>query len=139
MSCSINDIAPFEFSQERLLEYDITLEEVKQAVRDTDPHIVEDELSFKVGVILLSSVFVGPTIFAIKKFTKYPKHLISKCHHHFRRNRIWGGSERGRGPRWVDCKEWWEDAETSGVAFWLYVLCGEGHIERDEDNRWRQI
>ncbi len=129
-------ISQFGFSTERLLP--VTLGEIKETVKDSDPLIEEDSEEFRAGVILLSSVFVGPTIGAVKEFTRYNKYFISRIYRNLRESRIWGGPPRGKGDRWVDSEEW--EAEDGGnIAFWLHVLCGLGEVKRGRDDRYRQV
>ena len=122
----------FGFSAERLLDEPTTLEEIKQAVRESDDFDDEDSKEFKAAVILLSSAFVDPTIKSIHAFTRYPKHFVSRIYHNLRRNGIWGGGSRGKSQRWINADPWM-DEEGGNIAFWLDVLCGLGQIERVED------
>ncbi len=110
----------------------MTLDEVKQAVIDTDPLLEADDPAFAVAVILLSATFIGPIKYKLQHFTGYSQRFVNRVWHNFRRNGIFVGAARGSATRNLRtvAHSGWDDEETGAIAFWLDVLCGQGLIER---------
>lgn len=99
----------------------MNIEAAKQAARDT---CGDDENSdeFKVAMILLASINVGPDEKKIRKLLGYPEDFVATVGKRMRRSGTWtkGGKVAAN----------WADPERGGIAFALDVNVGLGFMER---------
>lgn len=105
------------------MKNDKALRQVIKEVKALDSNLKEEDETFKVAVIVMSSCIVGPNIQRLSKFTKYPRHYIAPLAKRLRKNGVW---VKGK----IRC-EWFEE-EAGGIAFWLDVGVAQGLIERRE-------
>jgi hypothetical protein len=95
---------------------------VKKEVHRLDPSLKEDDESFKIAVILMSSVIIGANIKRLAIFTHYSRNYIAKIGVYFRKNEVWKNGK-------VCAGEWFEK-DSGGIAFWMDVAVGQGYLER---------
>jgi len=82
--------------------------------------ITEETDTIKTGVILLSSVNVGPNIKKIAKFTGYKRSEIAKRSKNLRENSVWVKDK-------VSC-DWFE--KDGSLAFILDCMVADGTLQR---------
>lgn len=73
--------------------------------------------TFEVGLMLMSSLVVGPSIKKVSKFTKLPRNKVAPVFRKFRDNRVFVGNR-------VAASEWFE--EGGGIAFIADTMVGTG-------------
>lgn len=107
----------------------MTFDEIKAEVKRLDPLIEEDSDSFKVAVILLSSIVTGPGIAQAIQFTGYDFDFVVQVSERLRQNKIWFQDK-------ICCD--WFDKEHGVIAFWCDVLCGVGQVQRVAESQTDQ-
>lgn len=100
----------------------VTIEQIREDIRQMDDGLEEDSDGFKVAVIVLSSAIIGPNIKRLARFTGYGRDFCSEISRHCREGGLWrGGRVYHSG---------WDDEKTGGIAFWLDCALAQGYIER---------
>lgn len=95
------------------------LKKIKTEIHRLDPSLDEDDPSFKIAVILLMSLHVGPNIKRLAKFVKSPRSFVAEVSRLARKNKIWKGGK-------IYCD--WGNKKTGGIAFWLDVAVCQGWL-----------
>jgi len=95
-------------------------EKIRQEVKKLDPMLKEDDETFKIAEVLLSSLIVGPDVKKIGKFLDIKITPIRKWERRLRANKIWVGQE-------VHCD--WFNKKSGSISFWMAVLCAQGFIK----------
>lgn len=99
---------------------DLTLDEIKDALRKMDAGLSEDDDGFKAQVVMVSSLQVGPNVSRLAAFTGISKELITNFSRNLRKNGVW------RGTRVY--ANWFET--DGGIDFLLDTNVALGCIER---------
>jgi len=99
----------------------MTLNEVKEAVREMDPILKDDSETFRAAVFLLSTLSVGVRMHKLAKFTGY----------YWKDVRRWNKNARDNGVfRYGKIfHSGWDEEETGFIGFWLDVLVLQGEIQ----------
>ena len=100
----------------------MTLGEIEQEVQRLDPQIDRDEDSYRIAVLLLSSVVIGTDIEQLVAFTGLSEAFVAQTAGYLYESKVW--TEEG-----IDVADWFEK-DGGGVAFWLTVAVGRGLVKR---------
>jgi len=104
----------------------MTIQEIKNAVKEMDPNLSAREEGFKFAVLLIAASQVGPTQPKLCELTRYPAGLVKKFLVNARTTGlIKGGKIMHSG--WFD--------KDGGIAFWLDVAMAQGFIKRVEKKK----
>jgi hypothetical protein len=100
---------------------------VKEMVEELDPELrnQEDDLGYRVAVVLLSAVQLGPDVAKLSRSTGYEMALITDIWLRMQRAELWNEMD-------VCCDHWFLNNMMSSTQFWLDVLVAEGLAQR----RW---
>lgn len=104
----------------------MTLDEIKQAVREGDPELSEDDEAFHAAVVIMSLFSLRSwSAKAVADFTGYPLKEVKKFLWHLRANKVVRGHKVHHSG--------WDDNETGAMAFWLDVSIALGFLARVND------
>lgn len=101
----------------------ITLNFIKREVERIDLGVKPEDDEYKIAVVLLSSLRVGPNIKRLAKYTKYPRSIIAEFSKNLRKSGIWRGGK-------ICHSGWFDEDGSGGIAFILDCSAGLGLIER---------
>lgn len=98
----------------------MTLKRIKEAIRENDPNLNEEDPGFQVAVLLIASLKQGYNKRKLAKFTGFDPEFIGRVSERLKRNGVWRAGEVRAN--WVD--------EDGAISFWLDVNVGLGYVER---------
>lgn len=99
-----------------------TLRKIKIELHKMDPALSEDDDAFKAGVVLLSSLQVGPNVQKLARFTGYRISLIAKFGFNLRVSGVWRDDKIYAS--WFD--------KNGGASFWMDIGVALGWLKRVE-------